>query len=219
MNVEVVGNPDFGTVHFSLAKGDKVLVESGAMAAMDADIGVNTQMMGGFIPAVMRKFLAGESLLMGEYTASADGQRLQISPGIPGMVIARKMVGAPLFLQAGSFLACTPGIQMATVFGGLRALFSGEGMFFLKVSGEGELWLNAYGAIIEKDLEGELIVDTGHVVGWTEGLTWSVEGMGNLMSTLFSGEGLVLRFKGTGKVWLQTRSVGGLVNWMRGYVR
>ena len=43
--------------------------------------------------------------------------------------------------------------------------------------------------------------------------------MGNLMSTLFSGEGLVLRFKGTGKVWLQTRSVGGLVNWMRGYVR
>jgi uncharacterized protein (TIGR00266 family) len=93
-------------------------------------------------------------------------------------------------------------------------------MFFLKVGGEGELWLNAYGAIIEKDLEGgELIVDTGHVVGWTEGLTWGVEGMGNLMATLFSGEGLVLRFKGTGKVWLQTRSVGGLVNWMRGYVR
>ncbi len=219
MNVEVVGNPDFGTVHFRLGQGEKVLVESGAMAAMDSDIAVSTQMMGGFIPAVMRKFLAGESLLVGEYTATADGQRLQISPGIPGMVVSRKLAQNRIFLQAGAFLACTPGIQVGTVFGGLRALFSGEGMFFLNVYGDGELWLNAYGAIIEKDLEGELIVDTGHVVGWTEGLSWSVEGMGNLMSTLFSGEGLVLRFKGTGKVWLQTRSVGGLVNWMRGYVR
>lgn len=121
-------------------------------------------------------------------------------------------------MQAGSFLACTEGINLGTVFGGLKALFSGEGMFFLKVSGRGELWYNSYGSIVERELNNEeLIVDTGHIVAWEPSLNWEIKGMGNLYSTFFSGEGLVLKFKGTGKVWLQTRSLGGLANWLRGY--
>jgi uncharacterized protein (TIGR00266 family) len=128
------------------------------------------------------------------------------------------MQGDTYMMQAGSFMACTDGVNLGTVFGGIKAIFSGEGMFFLKITGQGDLWYNAYGSIVERELNNsELIVDTGHVVAWEPSLNWEVTGMGNLMSTVFSGEGLVLRFKGTGKVWLQTRSLGGLVNWMRGY--
>lgn len=220
MQVDLAGNPDFGHVKFQLDAGDQVLVESGAMSVMDTHIEVKSRLMGGFIPAVLRKALAGESLLVGEYTANAANQRLQLSPAIPGEVVHRKLSGENLYLQAGSFMACTPGVNVGTVFGGLRAIFSGEGMFFLKCSGSGDLWLNAYGSIVEKTLSGDtLIVDTGHVVGWEEGVEWKVTGMGNLFSTFFSGEGLVLHFSGNGKVWVQTRSMGGLAGWMRGYCR
>lgn len=222
MNAELVGNPDFGFVKFKLAQGDKVLVESGAMAAMDTDLAVKSMMMGGFVPAVMRKALAGETLMVGEYTGGRDGSRLSIAPGIPGEVLHIPMQGGPksYFLQAGAFLACTPGVHLSTKFGGIKALFSGEGMFFLKVRGEGQLWVNAYGSIIEKELHGqEFIVDTGHIVGWEDTVSWEIGGMGNLFSTMFSGEGLVLKLRGNGKVWLQTRSLGGLAGWLGGYCR
>lgn len=221
MRAELAGNPDFGNVRFTLDTGEKVLVESGAMAAMDSDVRTDTQMMGGFLPALMRKLFAGESLMAGEYTAARAGSRLQISPPIPGEVVHRGVEpGRATMLQAGSFLACTPGVRLSTVFGGLKAIFSGEGMFFLKVEGKGDLWLNAYGSIVEHDLGGrELIVDTGHVVGWEDGVQWEVTGMGNLFSTIFSGEGLVLRFRGHGKVWLQSRSLGALAGWLSGYCR
>ena len=216
MKADLVGNPDFGTVQFVLNSGDMVLTESGAMAAMDSDIQVETEMMGGMVPALMRKVLAGESLMAGKYTAKRDGTRLMISPGIPGEVRHINLT-SPIMLTAGSFLACSGDVKLSTVFGGFRALFSGEGMFYLKATGSGDLWYNSYGAIVEVDLKDDLIVDTGHVVGWDDGVNWSIEGVGSLFSTLFSGEGLVIRFKPPGKVWLQTRSVGGLVNWLRGY--
>ena len=219
MPVEVVSNPDFGHLEITLDQGQTILCESGAMAAMDSDLQLDTQMMGGFLPALWRKLVAGESLLSGVYTSQRAGSRLWLSPSIPGQVVAYPMQGSPLMLTSGSFLACDSGIHLGTKFGGLRAIFSGEGMFFIEASGQGTIWFNSYGAIIERQVEGELIVDTGHVVAWEPSLNWSVTGMGNLFSTLFSGEGLVLNFKGSGKVWLQTRSMSGLAAWLAGYCR
>lgn len=218
MQTEIVGNPDFGHLKMVLDRGDSVYVESGAMSAMDDDIKVEVKMLGGVVPAVARKLLAGESLLVGKYSSNGTAQRLNISPAIPGQVMHRKLQGETYLMQAGSFMACTDGVNLGTVFGGLKAIFSGEGMFFLKVSGSGDLWYNSYGSIVEKELNGsELIIDTGHIVAWEPTLNWQIQGMGNLMSTFFSGEGLVMKFSGTGKVWMQTRSLGGLANWLRGY--
>ncbi len=217
MEKELAGNPDFGHIKFRLNAGDKVLVEAGAMSMMDSDVQVESRMMGGFVPALMRKLLAGETLMVGEYSTQGNNQRLSISPSIPGQVCHRALSGETLMFQAGAFLACTPGVTISTVFGGLKAIFSGEGMFFLQVTGNGDLYYNAYGSIVEKEVDGEFIVDTGHVVGWEPKLDWEIAGMGNLMSTIFSGEGLVLKFRGNGKVWLQTRSMGGLSSWLSGY--
>ncbi|MFN8610020.1 MAG: TIGR00266 family protein [Vulcanimicrobiota bacterium] len=219
MSVQVVSNPDFGHLEIVLDQGQTILCESGAMAAMDSDLQLDTKMMGGFLPALWRKVVAGESLLSGVYTAKRAGARLWLSPAIPGQVIAYALQDQPLMLTSGSFLACEQGVQLGTKFGGLRAMFSGEGMFFIEARGRGSLWFNSYGAVIEQEVNGELIVDTGHVVAWEPSLQWTVTGMGNLFSTLFSGEGLVLRFSGSGKVWLQTRSMSGLAGWLAGYCR
>lgn len=219
MEFALEGNPDFGHVNVALGPGEKLLVESGAMAHMSANLNVVSRLMGGFGKALFRKLVAGESLLVGEYSA-ADGGTLSISPGMPGTVLHRAMDGgSDMFMQAGAFLACTPGVAVDTRFGGLRAIFSGEGLFFLYLSGTGDLFYNASGAIVEKEVDGTFIVDTGHVVGWEPSLAWRIRGMGSLFSTLFSGEGLVLEFSGRGKLLLQSRSLGGFTGWLGGYCR
>jgi uncharacterized protein (TIGR00266 family) len=219
MQVEVASNPDFGHLAITLDPEQSIICESGAMAAMDSDLDMDTKMMGGFLPALWRKMVAGESLLSGVYTSKRQGSRLWLSPPIPGAIVAYQMDGKTLMLTSGSFLACESGVHLGTKFGGLRAMFSGEGMFFIEASGSGKLWFNSYGSIIEKEVDGDFIVDTGHVVAWEPSLQWTITGMGNLFSTLFSGEGLVIKYSGRGKVWLQSRSMSGLASWLSGYCR
>jgi len=216
--VSVEGNPDFGYLRCKLPPSAVLIVESGAMATMTSGLAVRSRLLGGFIRALIRKVFGGESLFVGEYSGPQGGE-LTISPAVPGMVIHRQLSGETILFQAGAYLASTPGVKIRTRFGGLRAIFGGEGLFFLEISGEGDVFINATGSIEERQVEGTFVVDTGHVVGWESSLDWSIGGMGGLKSTLLSGEGLVIKFSGRGKVWVQTRSEGGLVGWISGYCR
>jgi uncharacterized protein (TIGR00266 family) len=220
LDFEIQGNPDYGHVVFKLQPGETILSESGAMAYMSKNMELNSKLMGGPLKALIRKLFTGESLLAGEYTPTGGEGEISFSPSIPGHVGHLNMTGMnTIILQPGAFLACTPGVHINSIFGGLRAIFSGEGLFFLECSGQGELFYNAYGAIIEKEVNGKFIIDTGHVVGWEPTLDWTIKGMGNLFSTFFSGEGLVIEFNGRGKVYMQTRFLGGFTSWLTGYIR
>ncbi len=116
--------------------------------------------------------------------------------------------------MAGCFLACTPGVNIKAKFGGLKAFFSGEGAFLLEVSGSGDLFFNSFGGIVKKEINGEFIVDTGHVVAFDSSLNYSITGMGNFKSTMLSGEGLVMKFEGAGTLYLQTRNVSSVASWL-----
>ena len=218
MDIEVHGNPDYGHATLALGPDETVLVESGAMAWMDPGLDLRARVLGGLGKSLLRKLFGGESFLLGEYTA-ARAARLGISPTTPGTVLHRRLEGDGLWLTAGSYLASTPGLDLTTRFGGLRAIFSGEGLFFLHLAGRGELLFNAYGAVVEQEVSGELIVDTGHVVAFTDGLEYTVETLGGVKQTLFSGEGLVLRFRGSGTVWLQSRTLNATAGWITPYLR
>jgi uncharacterized protein (TIGR00266 family) len=113
-------------------------------------------------------------------------------------------------------MASHPEVEIDTKFGGGRSFFGGEGLFLLKATGTGPVYLSSYGAIHEVELEPgeEYTVDTGHIVAFEESATFDVRRVGGLKSTLFSGEGLVCTFTGPGKVWLQTRSQDALLAWL-----
>ena len=88
----------------------------------------------------------------------------------------------------------------------------------INVTGTGDLFYNSFGGVIEKDVDGELVVDTGHVVAFEPSLSYTIGGMGGIKQTLFSGEGLVMRFSGRGKLVLQTRQLPALAGWLRNYI-
>ena len=213
MEFQILGNPDYGELTVALSPGEVLRCESGAMSRMSRSMDVRARMMGGFLSALGRKLFGGESLFVGEYTAEQGGW-MSLAPGVPGSVQHHDLSRGSLMLTAGSFLACSPDVTLRTRFGGLRYLFSGEGGFFLQVGGTGDVFYNTYGAVVEKDVNGEITVDTGHVVAWEPTLEYSIAGMGGLKSTLFSGEGLVMKFRGRGRIFLQTRTMSESASWL-----
>ena len=219
MRYEMVGNPDYGELIFDLESGEMVRGVSGAMNWMSSDLGVKARLMGGFIRSFARKFLGGSSMFISEFTASSSGGRVSLAPTLPGAIQSVRLEGGTFWLTAGSFLAATEGIDLRTKFYGFRAFFSGKGAFLIQASGTGEVWFNAYGALVERELDGELTVDTGHVCAFDPSVDYRIGGMGGIKQTLFSGEGLVLKFSGRGRIFLQTRNIGGTAGWLSPFCR
>jgi uncharacterized protein (TIGR00266 family) len=213
MEFRIDGNPDYGHLRVELRPGDRIVAEGGSMAWMSAGTKVKVRLLGGLFKALIRRLVANESLFVAEYSHPGIGM-VTFSPATPGSVAHRRLDGDSFILTAGSYMASTAGVTLKTRFGGLRSLLSGEGAFLIECSGTGDLFYNAYGAMVEKEVSGSLTVDTGFVVAWEPGVSYSIRGMGNLKSTLLSGEGLAMNFSGSGKVFLQTRTLGGIAGWL-----
>lgn len=226
MQIDLEARPSYGLAVVTLNKGEKIISESSAMVAMSKGLQTDTGFQGAgsggavdwlkaALAGLARKFLAGETMFANTFTATADGQQVMLAPALIGDVEHIVLDGGRrVTVQATSFLASTPGVNVSLVWGGLSMLFGGEGAFFLECTGKGDLLMNAYGGIEEIEVDGGYIIDSGHVVAWEGALTYSLRKAGGWKSAMLSGEGLVLEFKGKGKVWMQTRNLGAFVGWI-----
>jgi uncharacterized protein (TIGR00266 family) len=213
MQYEIIDSPDFAVVRVTLDAGEKIVSESGAMVAMDTGLDMETTMRGGLLAAAKRKLLGGESLFQNTYTSKSNGQRIFFAPPTEGDVRARQLAaGEVFFMQSGAYVAhFGEQLTLDTKWGGVKGFFSGAGLFLIKITGPGLVFYSSYGAIHEVSLNGSgYTVDTGHIVGFTEGVNYSVRSFGGLKGLFFSGEGLVADFDGTGQVYLQTRNAQSL---------
>jgi uncharacterized protein (TIGR00266 family) len=119
-----------------------------------------------------------------------------------------------LCLQPGAYIASTPGIKLGVRWAGFRSWFAHEGLFKLIVSGTGKVWYGAYGGMLEKEIDGEYIVDTSHLVAYEPHMKLRIQLAGGIFSSFFGGEGFVTRMEGKGKIIIQTRSMDGLASWV-----
>lgn len=168
-----------------------------------------------FLIALVRKFVGGETFFVNHFSAPEKGS-VWIAPTFAGQIGYRKMHNERITLSTGAFVASTGPLDIRLKFGGIKALLAKEGVFFLEVSGSGELWFTSYGGIHAVDIDGPFIVDNGHIVGFEGNVTYRIRNAGGgFMGFVASGEGLVCEFSGTGRVYLQSRSVGSLVGWLK----
>jgi uncharacterized protein (TIGR00266 family) len=125
-----------------------------------------------------------------------------------------------IFLQNSGYVASTMGVAVESKWQGLtKGFFSGENLFLIRCSGKGDLWFASYGGVIEIDVDGDYVVDTGNIVAFTDGLQYNITKVGGYKSLFFSGEGLVCRFSGRGRVWIQTRKAGAFIAWAHPFRR
>ena len=216
MQTEIKFSPAFALAIARLDPGEVVKAEAGAMLGKSSDVEIETSTQGGVLKGLRRSVLGGESFFMNTFRAGPNGGEVQFAPPLPGDIVSWEMTGSPIFLQSGSYLASTAGIEIDSSWGGSKTFFSSEGLFLLRCTGAGTMLVTSYGAIDAMDLTAgqSYTVDTGHIVGWTEGVQYKVRKVGGWKSTFLSGEGLVVDLTGPGRVYLQSRSTQDFLGWL-----
>ncbi len=216
MRHEVKYQPSYALAIIDLDAGESIQAEAGAMVSMSSTIQMETKARGGLLGGLRRSVLGGESFFINTFQAEQAGQ-VTVAPALPGDIIALELTGATtLLVQSGSFLAATEGVDVDTKWGGGKSFFSSEGLFLLRCTGQGTIWLSSYGAIhpIELGVGEPYIVDTGHMVAFDDSVRYDVGRSGGWKSTLFSGEGLVVNLTGPGRFYMQTRSEDSFLSWL-----
>jgi uncharacterized protein (TIGR00266 family) len=209
MQIQITDGPANSIARITLAENESCVAEGGAMVAMHGQLAVTTSthtrgQAGGMLRGIKR-MLTGESFFMNQFTATAAGASVWFAPTFFGDLIELDLTGRRIIAEAGSFVVGSASTEMTVGWQGFRSLFSGESLFWLQLAGGGPVVLGAFGAIYAVDVDGEYIVDTGHIVAFEDTLQFSIYKAGQSWVTSFlGGEGLVCRFRGTGKVWCQS---------------
>ncbi|MCH2038889.1 MAG: TIGR00266 family protein [Rickettsiales bacterium] len=210
---EITGQPDFSRLEVKLQEGQRIKAEAAAMMSMDTNIKMETKFKGGF-----RRFLGGESLFINEFEAEGFGGSINFVPGIAGDIYHHHIDNEIIYLQSGAFLAAGMGVELETKWqGAVKGFFSGAGLFLIRCSGTGDVFFNSYGGIMPIDVNGTHVVDTNHILAYTEGLEYEITKVAGYKSFFLSGEGFVARFSGQGKLWVQTHQVPSFISWVNPY--
>ncbi|MBD0302692.1 MAG: TIGR00266 family protein [Tolypothrix sp. T3-bin4] len=214
-------SPAYASIQIDLQANQSIVVESGAMAAMDSWIKMTSKVRGGLMKGIGR-MVSGESLFLSEFTSVGKPGQLYISPGVPGDIQHYYLNGNSLMVQSSGFVASSPTVQIDTKFQGFKGFFSGESLFLVRATGNGDIWFSSYGAIIEIPVTGDYVVDTGYIVAFEDTLSYKVEMLGGLSfkglrTGILGGEGLVCRFSGHGRLWVQSCELYALVNFLNSF--
>lgn len=209
----ISGRPDFARLTTMLKAGQTIKAEASAMVSMDTNIRMVTRFKGGF-----KRFLARESLFINEFTAEQFPGEISFANGLPGDVFHYNLapnIDDAIFLQSSAFLAGGMNVQVDTKFQGLvKGFFSGAGLFLIKCTGHGDVFFSSYGGIVEIEVKDQYTIDNSHIVAFTDGLEYKVTKFNGYKSFFLSGEGMVTKFTGTGKVWVQTRKLPAFAKWI-----
>src|SRR5262245_34117920 len=205
MNHEIAHGPSFAVLKVGLQAGDVLTAEAGSMVSRSPRVQMKTRLnaprgagflgkLGAFFTALVRKFVAGESLMVNDFSCDQGGE-VTLAPTFSGNIAVRRLQNDHILLTRGAFLACTGDLTLRMRWGGIRGLLAREGLFFMQVSGTGDLFYTSYGGTLELPVEGTLTVDNGHIVAFDPSLDFKIRTPGGgLLGLVASGEGLMVEF-------------------------
>ena len=214
MEYEITGGA-FPIVICKLQNGETMKDETGAMAFMTSGIKMDTNTGGGILKGLGRA-LSGDTIFLNFFTAQEDNQKIGFASCTPGKVIPVRLNGSNSIIgQKNAFLAAEDGVEVEMFFRKKlgTGIFGGEGFILQKFTGNGMLFLEIDGEVVEHDLQpGEkLLVNQGHIAAMEETVDFDIERVKGAKNMLLGGEGLFFtRLTGPGKVWIQTMPISKL---------
>lgn len=218
-------------LHVSLAKGEKIYCESDAMVMMETALDLKGKMTGGLGSAIMRRFANGESFFQQHIEAVRGSGDCLLSPTLPGAIEVVDVGARQYLLNDGAFVAATSGTEMKVRTQSIgNALFAQSGGFFvMETAGTGQVVVSGFGSMFQLDVEPgkDVVIDNSHVVCWDNSLKYEISVttgggsggggiggfLGNIVNSVTSGEGIVLRFSGSGKVFICSRNRDAFLKW------
>jgi uncharacterized protein (TIGR00266 family) len=218
MKYEIKYKPSYSMLVLNLEPNEIVTAEAGAMTYMDPNIDVKTRKREKSLLGTLGLSLFGrQSFFVNDYQAQNNpGEVAFVSAPVGDIEILEVKPNQGYIIQSSSYIASTQNVELDIKWQGFTKGLFGQGLFMIKVSGEGNLFINTFGAIDKHTLDAEktLIVDNFHLVAFSASCDYKVRKFGGLKSTLLGGEGLVTEIRGPGEIYIQTKNLREFVDWL-----
>ncbi len=215
MEYVIKHSPVFSVLEVHMNETETVVAQPNSMLSMTSGIqlrataGRSGSAAGGGWLGGVKSLLGGENFFTAEFRAKRDGQVLALAPDSYGDILTIQLAGAGgFFLTRGSYLSNFGQCELKIKYGGMKGMLAKTGLFLLHAAGEGTVFCQTYGAIVEQILgEGEnFFVDNRFVVAFSDTIEYQlVKATESVKDSLFSGEGLINKFTGPGKLYYQSR--------------
>jgi uncharacterized protein (TIGR00266 family) len=218
MKHEIKYKPSYSMLVVNLEQGEKITAESGAMTYMDPNIEAHTRKREkSLLGSIGLTIFGRQSFWVNDYTASnGSGEVAFVSAPVGDIETLEVKPNQGYVIQKSSYIASTENVDLDVKWEGFTKGLFGQGLFMIKVTGNGTLFINTFGAIDKHTLESgqTLIVDNFHLVAFSDTCNYKVTKFGGLKETLLGGEGLVTRITGPGDIYLQTKNLREFVEWL-----
>jgi uncharacterized protein (TIGR00266 family) len=217
LQYEIKYKPSYSMVVVKLQPNESVVGESGAMTYMSPNIEVHTRARSGILGSLGLKLLGGQSFWVTDYIARGGLGDIAFVSAPIGDIDRLELAGNNgWIIRKESYVASSPSVNLDVTWQGFTKGLFGQGLFMIKTSGAGDLFINTFGAIDRHLLNpGEqLVVDNFHLVAFNDSCQYQVEKFGGLKETFLSGEGLITRITGPGEVLLQTKNPREFADWI-----
>jgi uncharacterized protein (TIGR00266 family) len=218
LKFDIKYKPSYALLVANLDAGETLTAEAGAMTYMTPNIEVHTRKREkSLLGSLGLSLLGGQSFWVNDYTAvNGSGEAGFVAAPVGDIKPLDVAPGNGYVIQKSAYIASTQGIDLDVKWEGFTKGLFGQGLFMLKATGSGQMFINTFGAIDTHTLQaGEtLIVDNFHLVGFSESCSYRVTKFGGLKETLLGGEGLVTQITGPGDVHIQTKNVQEFTDWL-----
>ena len=221
MNYTIEGAP-MPVVICNLEGGETMLTEKGAISWMSPNMKMETT-TGGGIGKMFGRAFSGESMFINRYTAQGGTGLIAFASSFPGSIKAFEIgPGQEYIFQKKAFLAGEPGVNISVHFHKKVAsgLFGGEGFILQKVSGNGIVFAEFDGHVVEYELQPgqQIVIDSGYLAAMSVTCQMDIQTVPGLKNIVFGGEGLFNTvITGPGHVWLQTMPISSVADSLRPY--
>lgn len=218
MKYEIRYKPSYSMLVVTLETGETITAEAGAMTYMSPSVDVRTRMREkSFLGTLGLTFLGRQSFFVNDYSAtSGSGEAGFVSAPVGDIEVLQVSSTQGYIIQKASYVASTKDVNLDIQWQGFTKGLFGQGLFMIKVSGNGMLFINTFGAIDKHTLKAgeKMIVDNFHLVAFSDTCPYRVTKFGGLKETLLGGEGLVTEITGPGDVYIQTKNLKEFVDWL-----
>lgn len=206
-----------------LQEGESMKTEKGAMSWMSPNMVMQTNAGGGIGKAFSRA-LTGESMFQNVYTAQGEAGMIAFASSFPGAILAIPVSPSrTIVAQKRAFLAMESGVDMKLFFQKRfgSGLFGGEGFIMQQFQGNGMVFLEIDGSVVEYDLQPgqSMLLDNGYLAAMDATVSIEIEKVNGIGNVLFGGEGLFhTKVTGPGHIWLQSMPVSQMASVLRPYI-
>jgi len=218
MKYEIKYKPSYAMLVVTLDQGETITAESGAMTYMDPTIEAHTRKREkSLFGSLGLSIIGGQSFWVNDYTATAGtAEAAFVSAPVGDIETLEVKPDKGYIIQKSAYIASTETVDLDVKWEGFTKGLFGQGLFMLKATGNGLLFINTFGAIDTHTLKpGQtMIVDNFHLVGFSDTCSYKVTKFGGLKETLLGGEGLVTQITGPGEVYIQTKNLREFVDWL-----